>query len=244
MQAFDVAPSGRIALAQGQRLSLDGVAPIDLDFEPLRCRFRGEDLVVLGPGSELLSVAADGKVRGKVRVREAALDVAVLKGGSIVVSYGRRGLERHGVTLERLGDAPCVFKDAALLDATCLAAESGAVWVLGTAAEPPTSRALRLRPVAHGLSAREVVPLPAPPRSAAVGPDGALYVLLEPGESFVRVDAGAASAPVRLPVPLHSLARHGRRLLGCGAKGIEDLSRFVPRPLADARRPELPPCSP
>ena len=28
------------------------------------------------------------------------------------------------------------------------------------------------------------------------------------------------------------------------AKGIEDLSRLVPRPLADARRPELPPCSP
>lgn len=247
MIAFDVSPSGRIAGLEsgGRRLSLEGAGPprsVDLDFEALRVRFRGEDLVVLGRKSELLSLEADGKARGVVRVREGALDVAVLRGGSIVVSYGRRGSQRHGATLERFGDAPCVFKDEALLDASCLAAESGAVWVLGTAAEQPTSRALRLRPVAGGLSAKEVVALPAPPRSAAVGPDGALYVLLEPGEAFVRVEAGVAGAPIRLPVPLHALGRHGRKLLGCGAKGIEDLSRFVARPAADARRPELPSC--
>jgi hypothetical protein len=244
VQAFDVAPSGRTALAEGRRLSLEGVAPIDLEFEPLRCRFRGEDLVVLGRKSELLSIAKDGKVRGVVRVREGALDVAVLRGGSVVVSYGRRGAQRHGVTLERLGDAPCVFKDSALLDATCLAAESGALWVLGTAAEQPTARALKLRPVAGGFAVKEVVALQAPPRSAAVGPDGALFVILEPGESLVRVEAGVAGTPIRLPAPLHALARDGRKLLGRGAKGVEDLSRFVPRPLADARRPELPPCSP
>ncbi len=244
MQAFDVAPSGRIALARGRRLSVEGAAPIDLDFEPLRCRFRGEDLVVLGRKSELLSVAADGKLRGKLRVREAALDVVVLKGGSIVVSYGRRGLERHGVTLERLGDAPCVFKDDALLDATCLAPESGGVWVLGTAAASPTCRALRLRPGAQGFAVREVVALPAPPRSAAIGPDGALFVLLEPGETLVRVDGGVAGAPVRLPAPLHALARQGRKLLGCGAKGVEDLGRLVPKPLHEAPPPALPPCGP
>lgn len=249
MIAFDVAPSGRVAVldGDGRRLSIEGAGPsraLALDFDALRCRFRGEDLVVLGRKGELLSLAGDGKERGTMRVREGALDVAVLRGGSIVVSYGRRGSQRHGVTLERLGDAPCVFKDAALLDATCLAAESGAVWVLGTAAEQPTARAVRLRPVAGGLAVKAVVALPAPPRAAAVGPDGALFVLLEPGESLVRVDAGAAGAPVRLPVPLHALARHGRKLLGCGARGVEDLTRFVPRPLAAARRPELPPCSP
>jgi hypothetical protein len=185
--AFDVAPSGRVAVLKddGRHLSLEGAGPprsVDLDFEGLRVRFRGEDLVVLGRKSELLSLEPDGKARGLLRVREGALDVAVLRGGSIVVSYGRRGSQRHGVTLERFGDAPCVFKDPALLDATCLAAESGAVWVLGTAAEQPTSRAQRLRPVAGGFAVKEIVALPAPPRSAVVGPDGALYVLLEPGE--------------------------------------------------------------
>ncbi len=247
--AFDVAPSGRVAAIgrDGRRLSLEGIGPpcvVDLDFDAVRCRFRGEDLVVLGSRGELLSLAGDGKERGVARVREGALDVVVLRGGSIVVSYGRRGAQSHGVTLERFGDTPCVFKDEALLDATCLAAESGALWVLGTGAEHPTARAVRLRPVPAGLSVKEVVALPSPPRAAAVGPDGALFVLLEPGESLVRVEAGAAGAPVRLKAPLHALARHGRRLLGCGAKGVEDLSRFVPRPLAAARRPELPPCSP
>lgn len=241
MHAFDISPSGRIATLDGRKLVLDGRA-VDLDFEAARCRFRGEDLVVLGRKSELLSVAADGKARGMVRVREGALDVAVVRGGSVVVSYGRRGSQRHGVTLERLGDAPCVLKDPELLDATCLAADSGGLYVLGTAAEPPTCRAMRLRPAAHGFAVRETVALPAPPRSAAVGPDGALFVLLEPGEALVRVEGGVAGPPVRLPAPLHALARQGRKLLGSGAKGIEDLSRLVGKPVRDAAPPPLPPC--
>jgi hypothetical protein len=243
VHAFDIAPSGRVVTLDGRRISVEGHA-LEIDFEAARCRFRGEDLVVLGRKSELLSVASDGKSRGVLRVRDGALDVAVLRGGSVVISYGRRGSQRHGVTLERIGDAPCVFKDPELLDATCLAPESGGVWVLGTAAEPPTCRALRLRPVAQGFAAREVVALPAPPRSAAVGPDGALFVLLEPGESLVRVDGGAAGAAVRLQGPLHALARHGRKLLGLGARGVEDLSRLVAKPLRDAAPPPLPPCGP
>lgn len=243
---FDVSPSGRIAgIGNPRRVVLafkDGLPRfVPLDFEAVRCRFRGEELVVLGRGGELASISAEGELRGIVRVREGALDVAALPSGSILVSYGRRG--GHGVTLERFGDAPCVFKDPVFLDATCLAAESGGVWVLGTAAEEPTSRAVRLRPVTTGLLAREVVALPKPPRSAAVGPDGALYVLLEPGESIVRVD-GVAGPPTPLSSPLLALARDGKRLLGCGAKSIEDLTRLVPPPPADRKPPELPPCSP
>jgi hypothetical protein len=239
--AFDVAPSGRVAAVTGRKLSVEGGASpigIDVGFEALRCRFRGEDLVVLGSRSELLSVAADGTVRGRARVRADARDVAALPGGSVLVSYGPRA----GVTLERFGEAPCVFKDAALLDATRLAIESGGVWVLGLASEAPRSRAVRLRPVPEGFRVREVVPLAAPPRAAAVGPDGALYVLLEPGTSVVRIDGGRAGEAALLPGPLHDLARDGRRLLGRGASGIEDLSRLVPKPLHDAALPPLPPC--
>jgi len=247
--AFDVAPSGRVAAlgSDGFTLSLDcegETRELDLDFAALRCRFRGEDLVVLGRGSELLSLAGDGAKRGQARVREDARDVAVLPGGSILVGYGRRGADRHGVLLERFGDAPSVFADPGMLDLTCLATESGGVWVLGTAQEPPTCRAERLRPAAKGFTRKEVVALPAPPRAAAIGPDGALYVLLEPGESLVRVDLGAAGAVIRVGTPLHGLARHGKRLLGCGAKGVEDLSGLLPRPPAERHPPALPPCSP
>jgi hypothetical protein len=105
-------------------------------------------------------------------------------------------------------------------------------------------RAVRLRPVPEGFRVREVVALPAAPRAAAVGPDGALYVLLDGGASVVRVDGGRAGEPALLPAPLHDLARDGRRLLGRGDKGVEDLTRLVPRPLHDAAPPPLPPCGP
>ncbi len=238
--AFDVAPSGRVATVLGRRLSVEGgAAPlsVDLGFEGRRCRFRGEEIVVLGAKGELLSVAADGTVRGKARVREDARDVAALPGGSVLVCYGRRA----GVTLERFGEAPCVFRDAALVDATCLAVESGGVWVLGMAAE---ARAVRLRPVPEGFRVREVVALPAPPRAAVVGPDGALYALLEPGTSVVRVEGGRAGEAALLPAPLHDLSRDGKRLLGRGDGGIEDLTRLVPKPLFDAAPPALPSCGP
>jgi hypothetical protein len=244
---FDVTASGRMAgIGRPRRIMLskrNGFPRfIPLDFDAVRCRFRGEDLVVLGRGGELLSISPEGEMLGIVRVREGARDIAVLPGGSILVSYGRPGTERHGVTLERFGERPCVFRDPVLVDATCLAAESGGVWVLGTAAEEPTWRGVRLRPVPTGFLAREVVALPGPPRSAAVGPDGALYVLLEPGEEIVRVD-GVVGPPIRLASPLLALARCERELVGFGAtEGLEDLTHLVPRPLRDAAPPPLPPC--
>jgi hypothetical protein len=246
--AFAVAASGRVAaLGDGGRtLSLERAGPsrsIDLPFEAVRCRFRGEDLVVLGKGGELLSLSAEGQVRGTVRVREDACDLAVLPGGSVLVSYGRRGAEAHGVTLERFGDAPAAFRDPARLDRTRLAPAPGGVWLLGVAVEEPLARAVLLRPVPEGFLARETVALPGPARSAATGPDGALFVLLEPGTFVVRVDKGRAGEPVLLPGPLHDLAREGHRLLGCGAHGVEDLTRLVPPPPPERPPPDLPPCS-
>jgi hypothetical protein len=242
--ALDVAASGRVVVLDrgGRRLCfLDGAGALDLGFEARRCRFRGEDLVLLGAAGDLVTLARDGAPLGAARVREGPLDLAVLPGGSVVVSYGRRG--GHGVTLERFGAVPLVLRDPALLDAACLAAESGGFWVAGTGAEAPTARAVRFLPVPSGLEARAVVALPSPPRAAAVGPDGELYVLLEPGESLVRVHAGRAGPALRVPGPLHALARHGRRLLGCGPRGLEELTRLVPRPEGDLQPPALPPCS-
>jgi len=239
--AFDVAPSGRLAAVHGRRLSVEGgpePLAIDLDFDGRRCKFRGEDIVVLGEASELLSVAEDGTVRGTAKVRAEARDVAALPSGSVLVSYGPKA----GVTLERFGDAPCVFKDATLRDATCLAVESGGVWVLGMAAEEPVWRAVRLRPVPDGFSVREVVALPAQVRAATVGPDNALYVLLEPGVSVVRVDGGHAGEPAHLPGPIHDLARQGKKLLGYGPAGTDDLTRLVPPPPPRGAPPPLPPC--
>lgn len=244
MIAFDVTPSGRVASIRrdGRTLSLDRAGEtrtVDLGFEAIRCRFRDEDLVVLGRQSELSSIAADGTKRGVARVREDARDIAVLPTGSVLVGYGRRA----GVTLERFGEAPCVFQEPAVVEVARLAAESGGAWLLGSAAEAPVSRALRLRPVPGGYLVRESVALPAPPRAATIGPDGALYVLLEPGASLLRVEAGHAGDPVWLPGRLHDLGRHGKRLLGCGDEGIVDLSRYVPHAVAERHPPELPPCS-
>jgi len=250
--AFDVADSGRVALLDrgGRRLCLlqhgADEAPFahDLERAAFRVRFRDEDLVLLGRDAQLLRVGADGGVRGVARVRPGASDLAVLPSGSVAVSYDRDGIREHGVVLERLGGTPCALRDAGLLDATCLAVESGGLWVAGMADAEPVARAVRVRPVPAGLEVREVVALPAPPRSLAIGPDGALFVLLEPGESLVRVHAGEVGAARDLASPLHALARHGRLLLGCGSRGVEDLSGFVPPPESDCPAPDLPSCSP
>ncbi|MGH7162493.1 MAG: hypothetical protein ACREID_03330, partial [Planctomycetota bacterium] len=89
---------------------------------------------------------------------------------------------------------------------------------------------VRLRPTSSGFSVREVVPLPAPPRSAAIGPDGALYVLLEPGEAVVRRFAGSPEPPRVLPEPATELARVGAELWSCGPRGLRDLTHLVPPP--------------
>jgi hypothetical protein len=232
--SLDVSSSGRMAVLDrgGGRLCLgrEGRPPAThaVDFAATRCRFHGETVVLLGREGELRTIGKDGATIGDTRVRAGAVNLAVLRGGSVLVSYGRRGGQAHGITLERLGPTPLVYTDPILLDATGLAVESGGFWLAGTGSASPAARAVRMRPVPSGLSERQVVALPAPPRAAAVGPDGALYVVLEPGETLVRVHDARAEPVSRLPEPAHDLARHRRRLWSCGPRGLCDLTHLVP----------------
>ncbi len=232
--SLDVSSGKRMAVLDrgGHRLCLgrEGRPPAayPIDFAATRCRFRGEAVVLLGKEGELRTVGKDGATISEARVRAGAVNLAVLRGGSVLVSYGRRGGQAHGITLERLGPTPLVYTDPVLLDATGLAAESGGFWLAGTGSAAPAARAVRMRPVPSGLSERAVVALPAPPRAASVGPDGALYVVLEPGETLVRVHDGRAEPVTRLPEPAHDLACDRRRLWSCGPRGLCDLTHLVP----------------
>jgi len=245
MRSCDVSGAGRQALLdeEGRRLRLvvSGEPPveIDLDFTAQRCRFRGESLCLLGE-DRLWSLTAAGVVRGSVPLRADATDVAILPSGSLLVSYGPRGFAAHGVTLERLGPAPLVHGEPALPGATCVAAESGGFWAAGPV---PAPRAVRFRPRPDGVAAGSPVALPAAPRALSIGPDGALYVLLEPGDALVRVDGGVAGPVHALSAAAHELARAPQALLACGPGGVADLTELVPPPGPPPPPPPLPPCS-
>lgn len=234
--SFDVDASGRFVVldAGGERLSLvrPGDAPRALrgGFRGNRCRFLGEGIVVLCADGLLRTLREDGAAVGEARVRAGAANLAVARSGALLVSYGRRGVAEHGIVLERFGEAPLSLPEGPLLEANALAVESGGFWIAGTGAAVPASRALRLRPAPSGFAIRATVGLPAPPRTAAVGVDNALYVVLEPGESVVRVDGERAEAPRALPEPVTELTRFGRYLVALGPRGFRDLSDLVPRP--------------
>jgi hypothetical protein len=207
-------------------------------------RFAGEHLLLLGEDDVLRTVAPDGTPVGETKLRAGATRFAVTASGGVLVAYGRRGAATHGVTLERIGAHPAVHRDPAILDVATLAIESGAAWILGTGAQAPGARASRLRPKPQGFAPLEVVALPAPPRAACVGPDGALYVVLEPGEAVVRVWNGTAGEPLRLSAPASDLARGERSLISCGPRGINDETALVPPPPERGPRFKLPACSP
>ncbi len=208
-------PGGELAVFQG-------VAP------SLRCRFLGDHILLLGADGLLRTLARDGSPVGELQVRAGATNLGVAKSGSVLVSYGRRGAADHGVVMERLGTAPAIFREDSLLDAAALVVEPGGIWIAGTGASSPASRALRLRPTASGYAVRAVVSLPAPPRAACHGVDGALHVVLEPGESAVRIDGERALPPRPLPDPAVEIVRFGKALWGCGTRGFCDLSFLVP----------------
>jgi hypothetical protein len=247
--SLDVSDKGAIAVLDrgGSRLSVarEGASPEvhETGFRALRCRFLGEHVVLLGEDGLVVTLRRDGKPVGETRVREGAVNLAVTRSGGVLVSYGRRGSQDHGVTLERLGATPLQHFDASILDANCVATESGAVWLGGTGSESPPARVVRLRPAASGFSAKGTVALPAPPRAAAIGPDGALWVLLEPGESVVRVVKDRAEPLKRLREPAAELARDRRRLLTCGPRGLCDVTHLVPRPEGSFPEPDLPSCA-
>ena len=234
--SFDAFASGEIAVLDrnGTRLLLyrsdEGAHRAPGAFNALHCRCRDGQILLLGKDGLLRRIRIDGAPVGEVRTRTGAVNLAVDKAGNIVVSYGRAGVAEHGTILERFGPSPVTHADPVLSDATALATESGGIWIGGTGTPAPAARMVMVRPTAEGFATHLTVGLKAPPRSAVVGPDGALYVLLEPGERLVRAFGGETTAEHDLDEPLTEIGRVATRLVGCGPRGFCDLTGFVPRP--------------
>jgi hypothetical protein len=234
--SFDAFASGEIAVLDrdGHRLLLyrsdEGAHRAPGAFNALHCRCRDGQILLLGRDGLLRRIRMDGSPVGEVSARAGAANLAVDKAGNIVVSYGRAGVAEHGAILERFGPQPASYADPDLRDATSLACESGGIWIGGTGVPAPAARMVMVRPTAEGFARHLTVGLKAPPRSAAVGPDGALYVLSEPGEKLVRAFGEETTAEHDLDEPLTEIGRVATRLIGCGPRGFCDLTEFVPRP--------------
>ncbi|MDH3590502.1 MAG: hypothetical protein OER88_01395 [Planctomycetota bacterium] len=231
---------------QGRRLwwtDAEGARAIDLSESARACRLHGREIILLTDDDELVRLDATGARLASMRLNADARAFAITPGGSAIVVYGRRGVQEHGVVMQRLSDSPLEWTEAPLLDAVAVACGSGEVWVAGTGTQAPLARAIRLRPVPGSYKVLESVALPRPPRAAAVGPDGALYLVLEPGESIMRVHRGQASTPRSLSAPVRDVARGGGSLWGCGPRGLVDLTGYVPA-APDPIEFTPPPCSP
>lgn len=210
--SVDISDNGRIAVLDrgGVRLILSGRDPEALDRPARACRFFEEHPLLLFDDGLLKT--ATGERRGGA----APSDFAVAPSGSVYVIAG--GM------LERVGESPLKYE----IGGTVLATASGGVWVCG-------ERAVLLRPVRSGLEVREQHELPSPARAAAVGPDGALYVLLDGG--LWREDDVIA-----LDERLVDIAAAPGVLMGCGPSGVVDLTHLVPPPDGGGPRFELPAC--
>ena len=210
--SIDISGSGCIAVLDrgGLRLVLSGRDPEALDRPARACRFFEEHPLLLFD---------DGLLKTPTGERQAGAtptDFAVAPSDSVYVIAG-------GV-LERVGELPLRHE----IEGTALATATGGVWVCG-------ERAVLLRPVRSGLDVREEHDLPSPARAAAVGPDGALYVLLDGG-------LWRDGEMIALDERLVDIAAAPGVLVGCGPAGVVDLTHLVPPPDGGGPRFELPAC--
>jgi hypothetical protein len=228
--AIDVASNGRLLLIdhEGMRLCTGSLG------EPPSCgtlhvkaksaALLESHIILLEVGAKLHTLQPSGAPIGSVSVRKRASCLAVAPSGSVLVGYGPEGYAEHGVLVERLGSSPLTWSDSELGGVTALAADSGGVWVVhGTWAQ-------RLRPVPGSFETAQTVTLPADARAATIGPDGALFVLLEPGDRMVRAFGDEPDPPVDLPAVLLDIAGGGGHLWGCGEPGLVELTDLVPPP--------------
>ena len=218
-RSIDASPGGVVALlsGDGRRLFLGG-AEFELPGEATHLAFSGEVLALLYSDGTLRSIDAGGKKVGELRGPPGALDLAVTPSGGVLLSYPDR-LVRLGAREERFS-----FSGGAL------AVDPGGVWIAGE------ERAVRLRPERGGYETVSELELPAPARAATQGPDGSLYLLLEPGTRLLGPRA------VDLDGELSDLTRGPGRLLGAGAGGVLDLTSLVPAP-GDGPQFLMPSCS-
>ena len=241
--AIDVAPNGRMLLLdhEGKRLCTGqpGEPPScgTLHVRAKSAALLESHILLLEEGAKLHTLHPGGAPLGAVSIRPRASALAVAPSGSVLVGYSPEGFVEHGVLVERLGSAPLTWSDPTFDGVTALAADSGGVWVVHG------ERALRLRPVPGAFEAAQAVTLPAAARAATIGPDGALFVLLEPGDSLVRVFGTEVDAPTALPDVLLDIAGGGGRLWGCGEPGLVELTELVPPPEAGGRLGPPPACA-
>ena len=210
--SVDISGSGCIAVLDqdGERIVLSGRDPETLDRPARACRFFDEHPLLLFD---------DGLLKTPTGERQGGAgptDFAVAPSGSVyVIAAG---------VLERVGELP--LRHA--IEGTALATATGGVWVCG-------ERAVLLRPVRSGLDVHEEHDLPSPARAAAVGPDGALYVLLDGG---LWRDGDV----LKLDERLVDIAAAPGVLVGCGPSGFVDLTHLVPPPDDGGPRFDLPSC--
>jgi len=216
--AFAISESGLVACLDrgGARLRFAGDERV---FDPPAgaLAFQDDVLTVL----DVDRVVTIGRGRGVLSVtpvRAVATAVAVTMSGGLLVGYGGSD---HGIVVERFGEHPLELRSPPGFAVRALAVDTGGFWVGGD------RRLIGYRPALGNVTLRADLPLDAAARSMAVGPDGALYVLLADGRRLVRVKDGHAEDAGTSDEELAGIARHASRLVGCGASATVDLSAFV-----------------
>jgi len=230
--AFSVSESGTPACLDrgGARLWFKGQRTLEAPARALA--FHGETLAVLEEG-RVYSLDSAGAVLAVVPVPEHATSLAVSMGGGLLVGFGESS---HGRVLVRMGEHPLVLTKPAGFAVRAIAVDSSGFWIGGD------GEVIGYRPTLGAVTQRARLTLEAAVRAMAVGPDGALYVLLADGRRLVRVRDGEARVAGKSDEELCGLARRGRALIGCGASGEVDLTRFVPHAPDGSPHFEVPSC--
>jgi len=202
----------------------------------LRARLHGAHLVLLERGDRVRTMTEGGMAVGAVGVRPGASQLCFAASGSVIVGYGGDGCESHEVSVERLGASPATWSDDAFGPVFALTCDPGGSWVFDA------ESGLYLRPAAGRFEIAMRVALPSPARAAGRGPDGAVWVLLEPGDRLMRVRAGDAEPPIDLPSELRDVAVGLRHIWGIDAHGPVELTHLVPPPDGEGPHFGLPSC--
>ncbi|MEM8886061.1 MAG: hypothetical protein AAGD14_18495 [Planctomycetota bacterium] len=216
--AFVRSDEGRLACLdeEGTVLWLD--ERHELPAPAMALAFHGEDLAILADDA-LWRWGA----KGTIPVPPGARAIAFTMGGGLLLGCPRQ--------LFRLGDHPLELTLPEDFDLRALAVDTGGFWVGGA------TEVIGYRPVPGGVAERRRIPVSAPVRAMAPGPDGRLYLLLEPGrEVYCETEhRGTATRD------LFGMVREGPRLVGLADEGLAELSRFV-GDAPDAPDIEIPNC--